>query len=137
MNLEDIPGTKPTLLEKLLASEVRRERNVLLQCIRHIVDTGFLGRYKTEQGGSTGVEGEGRTVREEGTSGVGAVEEKETSGVEGEGTSGVEGEVMAVLETTCVEKETSWVGGEVNAVKGKGVEGETSKMVVFKQEPLS
>lgn len=32
---------------QLLAPEVRKEQNTLLQCIRYIVDTGFLGLHKT------------------------------------------------------------------------------------------
>ncbi|XP_065177719.1 FMR1-interacting protein NUFIP1-like [Sycon ciliatum] len=36
---------KPGLLEKLLAGEVRRERNILLQCIRHIVREDFFDQH--------------------------------------------------------------------------------------------
>ncbi|CAF1020990.1 unnamed protein product [Adineta ricciae] len=32
-----------TLLERLLASDIRRERNMVLQCIRHIVNNNFYG----------------------------------------------------------------------------------------------
>ena len=34
---------KSTLLEKLLAPEIRHERNVILQCLRHIVKNNFFG----------------------------------------------------------------------------------------------
>ncbi|XP_067314747.1 nuclear fragile X mental retardation-interacting protein 1 isoform X2 [Pseudorasbora parva] len=34
---------RPTLLEMLLAPDVRRERNVVLQCVRFIVRNGFFG----------------------------------------------------------------------------------------------
>lgn len=37
---------KPTLLEKLLTPEIRREENALLQCIRHITTNDF---FTTEQ----------------------------------------------------------------------------------------
>jgi len=33
---------KSTLLEKLLAPEIRHERNVILQCLRHIVKRNFF-----------------------------------------------------------------------------------------------
>lgn len=32
---------KPTLLERLLANEIRHERNVILQCVHHIVKSNF------------------------------------------------------------------------------------------------
>lgn len=32
---------------QLLASEIRHERNVLLQCVRYIVKNDFFGRRKT------------------------------------------------------------------------------------------
>ncbi|XP_036426387.1 nuclear fragile X mental retardation-interacting protein 1 isoform X2 [Colossoma macropomum] len=34
---------RPTLLEMLLASDIRHERNVMLQCIRYIIRNGFFG----------------------------------------------------------------------------------------------
>ncbi|KAI7808171.1 nuclear fragile X mental retardation-interacting protein 1 [Triplophysa rosa] len=34
---------KPTLLEMLLAPDIRHERNVILQCVRYIVRKGFFG----------------------------------------------------------------------------------------------
>lgn len=38
---------KSTLLEKLLAPEIRHERNVILQCLRHIVKKNFFGAGDT------------------------------------------------------------------------------------------
>ncbi|XP_037271227.2 nuclear FMR1 interacting protein 1 [Rhipicephalus microplus] len=35
---------KLTLLQRLLASEMRRERNVILQCVHHVVDHDFFGQ---------------------------------------------------------------------------------------------
>ncbi|XP_029458767.1 nuclear fragile X mental retardation-interacting protein 1 [Rhinatrema bivittatum] len=34
---------RPTLLEMLLANDIRHERNVILQCIRHILQNNFFG----------------------------------------------------------------------------------------------
>ncbi|XP_076872042.1 FMR1-interacting protein NUFIP1 [Brachyhypopomus gauderio] len=34
---------RPTLLEMLLAPDIRHERNVLLQCVRYIIRNGFFG----------------------------------------------------------------------------------------------
>ncbi len=39
--LRRVKAREPTLLEKLLAPEVRQEQNTLLQCIRHIVREEF------------------------------------------------------------------------------------------------
>eukprot|EP00731_Ephydatia_muelleri_P030293 Em0021g816a len=39
---------KPTLLEKLLAAEIRKEQNAILQCIRYIVKKNFLRPANTE-----------------------------------------------------------------------------------------
>uniref|UniRef100_A0A224Z0Y2 Protein containing NUFIP1 domain n=1 Tax=Rhipicephalus zambeziensis TaxID=60191 RepID=A0A224Z0Y2_9ACAR len=39
---------KLTLLERLLASEMRRERNVILQCVHHVVDHDFFGQAGPE-----------------------------------------------------------------------------------------
>ncbi|CAF1461330.1 unnamed protein product [Rotaria sordida] len=36
-------NTSATLLERLLAPDIRRERNMVLQCIRHIVNNNFYG----------------------------------------------------------------------------------------------
>ncbi|KAK7090124.1 FMR1-interacting protein NUFIP1-like [Littorina saxatilis] len=37
------PSRKPTLLEMLLAKEIRHERNVIMQCVHYIVKNKFLG----------------------------------------------------------------------------------------------
>uniref|UniRef100_A0A8C4QQX4 Nuclear FMR1 interacting protein 1 n=1 Tax=Eptatretus burgeri TaxID=7764 RepID=A0A8C4QQX4_EPTBU len=37
------PKQRPTLLEMLLAQDIRRERNILLQCIRYIIRNDFFG----------------------------------------------------------------------------------------------
>ncbi|XP_035382950.1 nuclear fragile X mental retardation-interacting protein 1 [Electrophorus electricus] len=34
---------RPTLLEMLLAPDVRHERNMVLQCVRHVIRNGFFG----------------------------------------------------------------------------------------------
>lgn len=65
---------------QLLASEVRKEQNILLQCIRYIVDTDFLGHRKppAREDGDT----------EEGVkvASGGAEDKKGTDGVEEKGT---------------------------------------------------
>ncbi|XP_046402840.1 uncharacterized protein LOC124168543 [Ischnura elegans] len=38
------PARHPTLLEELLKHEIRHERNVILQCIRHIVQSNFFDK---------------------------------------------------------------------------------------------
>ncbi|XP_030637723.1 FMR1-interacting protein NUFIP1 [Chanos chanos] len=38
-----LPQRRPTLLEMLLAPDIRHERNVILQCVRYVVRTGFFG----------------------------------------------------------------------------------------------
>lgn len=45
------PKRKSSLLEKLLAPEIRHERNVILQCVRHIVKNNFLGVKPKEMTG--------------------------------------------------------------------------------------
>lgn len=42
---------KSTLLEKLLAPEIRHERNVILQCLRYIVKKNFFGVKQTDPSG--------------------------------------------------------------------------------------
>lgn len=42
---------KSTLLEKLLAPEIRHERNVILQCLRYIVKKNFFGVEQTDPSG--------------------------------------------------------------------------------------
>ncbi len=39
---------KPTLLQQLLADEIRHERNILLQCVRYIVDRNFFEPQKLQ-----------------------------------------------------------------------------------------
>ncbi|KAK7484863.1 hypothetical protein BaRGS_00023906 [Batillaria attramentaria] len=43
---------KPTLLERLLANEIRHERNVILQCVHYIVSHNFLGVSGGKRGDS-------------------------------------------------------------------------------------
>lgn len=43
LNGEFINGRRGTLLEKLLAKDIRHERNVILQCIRYTVNNNFFG----------------------------------------------------------------------------------------------
>lgn len=50
-------------LWQLLAPEVRKEQNILLQCIRYVVRTNFLGhRQQPQQQESSSEEKEGVTV---------------------------------------------------------------------------
>ncbi|GFR21796.1 nuclear fragile X mental retardation-interacting protein 1 [Trichonephila clavata] len=42
-NAEHNSFRKETLLEKLLADQIRKERNVIMQCVRHIVKNDFFG----------------------------------------------------------------------------------------------
>lgn len=42
------PRRKLTLLERLLAPEVRHERNVILQCVHYVVDNDFFGETGPE-----------------------------------------------------------------------------------------
>ncbi len=42
------PSRKPTLLQQLLADEIRHERNVVLQCVRYIVDRNFFEQEKQQ-----------------------------------------------------------------------------------------
>jgi len=41
-DMQNQPGKKVSLLEMLLANEIRHERNIMLQCIRYIVRQNFL-----------------------------------------------------------------------------------------------
>ncbi|XP_064031119.1 FMR1-interacting protein NUFIP1 isoform X2 [Pogoniulus pusillus] len=44
-----LPKRRPTLLEMLLAQDIRHERNVVLQCVRYLVRNNVFGlRFKTE-----------------------------------------------------------------------------------------
>ncbi|XP_038051202.1 nuclear fragile X mental retardation-interacting protein 1-like [Patiria miniata] len=40
---------RPNLLEMLLAPEIRKERNIILQCVRHVVHNDFLGVNQTKE----------------------------------------------------------------------------------------
>ncbi|XP_022095215.1 nuclear fragile X mental retardation-interacting protein 1-like [Acanthaster planci] len=40
---------RPNLLEMLLAPEIRRERNIILQCVRYVVQNNFFDRNQTEE----------------------------------------------------------------------------------------
>ncbi|XP_061485853.1 FMR1-interacting protein NUFIP1 [Rhineura floridana] len=43
--LSALPNHRPTLLEMLLAKDIRHERNVILQCIRYILQNDTFGLY--------------------------------------------------------------------------------------------
>ncbi|XP_033004270.1 nuclear fragile X mental retardation-interacting protein 1 [Lacerta agilis] len=43
--LSELPRRHPTLLEMLLAKDIRHERNVILQCIRYILQNNIFGLY--------------------------------------------------------------------------------------------
>ncbi|NXF80830.1 NUFP1 protein, partial [Sclerurus mexicanus] len=44
-----LPKRRPTLLEMLLAQDIRHERNVILQCVRYLIRNNMFGlQYKTE-----------------------------------------------------------------------------------------
>ncbi|NXX50073.1 NUFP1 protein, partial [Tricholaema leucomelas] len=44
-----LPKRRPTLLEMLLAQDIRHERNVILQCVRYLIRNNVFGlRFKTE-----------------------------------------------------------------------------------------
>ncbi|NXC46247.1 NUFP1 protein, partial [Penelope pileata] len=52
-----LPKRRPTLLEMLLAQDIRHERNVILQCVRYIVRNDVFGLHlkaETEAGTGTG-----------------------------------------------------------------------------------
>ncbi|KAK5847640.1 hypothetical protein PBY51_016750 [Eleginops maclovinus] len=47
---QDTPqARRPTLLEMLLAADIRHERNVLLQCVRYVVRNNFFGLESSPQ----------------------------------------------------------------------------------------
>ncbi|KAM9836252.1 FMR1-interacting protein NUFIP1 [Aulostomus maculatus] len=78
---QDTPQKRrPTLLEMLLAPDIRHERNVLLQCIRYVVRNNFFGlesKPDNQQGIRTTPEKRGTPSEEEGAereSGGGAAE---------------------------------------------------------------
>ena len=47
VNYRSLAIRRSTLLETLLAPEIRHERNVILQCLRHIVKKNFFGVEET------------------------------------------------------------------------------------------
>ncbi|NXJ83736.1 NUFP1 protein, partial [Trogon melanurus] len=52
-----LPKRRPTLLEMLLAQDIRHERNVILQCVRYLVRNNVFGlRFKTEPQAETETE---------------------------------------------------------------------------------
>ncbi|NXN94887.1 NUFP1 protein, partial [Rhinopomastus cyanomelas] len=52
-----LPKRRPTLLEMLLAQDIRHERNVILQCVRYLVRNNLFGlNFKTEPQAETETE---------------------------------------------------------------------------------
>ncbi|NWY70649.1 NUFP1 protein, partial [Erithacus rubecula] len=52
-----LPKRRPTLLEMLLAQDIRHERNVILQCVRYLVRNNMFGLHlKTEPQAEAGTE---------------------------------------------------------------------------------
>ncbi|XP_062463366.1 FMR1-interacting protein NUFIP1 [Pezoporus occidentalis] len=52
-----LPKRRPTLLEMLLAQDIRHERNVILQCIRYLIRNNVFGlNFKTEPQAETETE---------------------------------------------------------------------------------
>ncbi|KGL86203.1 Nuclear fragile X mental retardation-interacting protein 1, partial [Charadrius vociferus] len=52
-----IPKRRPTLLEMLLAQDIRHERNVILQCVRYLIQNNVFGlHFKTEPQAETETE---------------------------------------------------------------------------------
>ncbi|NWI21540.1 NUFP1 protein, partial [Crypturellus soui] len=59
------PKRRPTLLEMLLAQDIRHERNVILQCVRYIVRNDVFGlRLKAEPAAETEVGQNSKTAAE-------------------------------------------------------------------------
>nr|XP_006124469.1 nuclear fragile X mental retardation-interacting protein 1 [Pelodiscus sinensis] len=53
-SLPVLPKRRPTLLEMLLAQDIRHERNVILQCVRYIIRNDMFGLHlKTEPAAET------------------------------------------------------------------------------------
>ncbi|NXA33856.1 NUFP1 protein, partial [Eudromia elegans] len=60
-----LPKRRPTLLEMLLAQDIRHERNVILQCVRYIVRNDLFGlRLKAEPAADTEVDQDSETAAE-------------------------------------------------------------------------
>ncbi|NXT77014.1 NUFP1 protein, partial [Zapornia atra] len=52
-----LPKHRPTLLEMLLAQDIRHERNVILQCVRYLIQNNVFGlHFSTEPQAETGTE---------------------------------------------------------------------------------
>ncbi|KAM7127603.1 FMR1-interacting protein NUFIP1 [Ciconia maguari] len=52
-----LPKRRPTLLEMLLAQDIRHERNVILQCVRYLIRNNMFGlHFKTEPQAETETE---------------------------------------------------------------------------------
>ncbi|XP_051634661.1 FMR1-interacting protein NUFIP1 [Manacus candei] len=52
-----LPKRRPTLLEMLLAQDIRHERNVILQCVRYLIRNNMFGlHFKTEPQAETATE---------------------------------------------------------------------------------
>ncbi|XP_009953754.1 PREDICTED: nuclear fragile X mental retardation-interacting protein 1, partial [Leptosomus discolor] len=60
-----LPKRRPTLLEMLLAHDIRHERNVILQCVRYLIQNNVFGlRFKTEPQAETETEQPSTTTAE-------------------------------------------------------------------------
>ncbi|XP_051283935.1 nuclear fragile X mental retardation-interacting protein 1 isoform X2 [Dicentrarchus labrax] len=111
---QDTPQTRrPTLLEMLLAPDIRHERNVLLQCVRYVVRSNFFGL-------------ESRPQNQEG------ITNKATPAIT---TGGHEGrQEKPSEEVRAVPRSASLAGGErSSAGVGNRDDLETSKAVVVDQ----
>ncbi|XP_014821219.1 PREDICTED: nuclear fragile X mental retardation-interacting protein 1 [Calidris pugnax] len=60
-----LPKRRPTLLEMLLAQDIRHERNVVLQCVRYLIRNNVFGlHFKTEPQAETETEQSSATATE-------------------------------------------------------------------------
>ncbi|XP_009696028.1 PREDICTED: nuclear fragile X mental retardation-interacting protein 1, partial [Cariama cristata] len=60
-----LPKRRPTLLEMLLAQDIRHERNVILQCVRYLIRNNVFGlNFKTEPQAETETEQSSTTTAE-------------------------------------------------------------------------
>ncbi|NXW51824.1 NUFP1 protein, partial [Nyctiprogne leucopyga] len=60
-----LPKRRPTLLEMLLAQDIRHERNVILQCVRYLIRNNVFGlNFKTEPEAETETEQSSTTTAE-------------------------------------------------------------------------
>ncbi|NXA08617.1 NUFP1 protein, partial [Sapayoa aenigma] len=63
--LPSLPKRRPTLLEMLLAQDIRHERNVILQCVRYLIRNNMFGLHlKTEPQAETETEQSSTTTAE-------------------------------------------------------------------------